>query len=249
MLYARTNENGVENYGSCNRDCAAALKINPKNVKAWYRAASACLALDKVDESIDAAKSGLHYEPQNSALKTLLNKASKRKAHLAELDKARTEREERKRKEQANILKALKQRQIPVRTTDRPPEMPEAAISLDDPLDPSSTLGFPVMLLYPAHAQTDFIKHFQESESLNDHLSYTLPLPWDEESEYTLSNVECYMETIEGGLIKAGKKVSLLKLLSSGKMEVVDGLVRVNVVPKAKAAAWIEEFKLRRGKQ
>jgi hypothetical protein len=57
------------------------------------------------------------------------------------------------------------------------------------------------------------------------------------------------METIEGGLIKAGKRLSLLKLLSSGKLEVADDLVRVSVVPKNKAAEWIEEFNKRRGKQ
>lgn len=127
--------------------------------------------------------------------------------------------------------------------------MPEAAITLENPLDSSSTLSFPVILLYPAHAQTDFIKQFQESESLSEHLSYILPLPWDEEHEYTLDSVECYMETIEGGLIKAGKKLTLLKLLSSRKLEVLDGLVRVNVVPKTKASQWIQEFKTRRGKQ
>lgn len=248
MLYAKTNESGAENYGSCNRDCAAALRINPKNVKAWYRAGSACLALDKVDEAIDAAQSGLKYDPANTALNVLLEKAIQRKAHLAELEQIRLEREERQRKERATVHRALKERQIPVRTTNRPPEMPEAAITLDDPLDSSSILSFPVMLLYPAHAQTDFIKQFQETESVNEHLSYILPLPWDEDSEYIMSNVECYMETIEGGLIKAGKKLSLLKLLSSGKLEVVDGLVRINVLPKARVAQWIEEFKRRRGK-
>lgn len=217
-------------------------------MKAWYRAASACLALDKVEEAIDAAKSGLGFEPKNAALKTLLDKALKRKDHLAELERIRTEREEKKRKEEATIKLALKQRNIPTRTTSRPPEMPEAAISLEDPLDSSSTLSFPTMFLYPAHAQTDFIKAFREDESLNDHLSYILPLPWDETGEYSMEGVECYIETIEGGLVKAGKKLAVVKLLSSGKVEVVDGLVRVNILPKSRVAQWIEEFKTRRGR-
>lgn len=104
------------------------------------------------------------------------------------------------------------------------------------------------MLLYPVHAQTDFIQAFREDESIADHLAYILPLPWDEEGEYSLEGVECYMETAEGGLIKAGKKLSLLKLLSSGKVEVLDGLVKILVVPKGKAGGWIEDFKKRRGK-
>ena len=207
------------------------------------------MALDKVDEAIDAAQNGLHVEAQNSSLKTILHSATKRKAHLVEIERARKERKEQLRLQQATIRMALKQRKIPTSTSERPPEVPEAAIALGDALNPSSALSFPVMLLYPAHAQTDFIKAFHETESIGEHLAYILPLPWDEQHEYTRENVECYMGTIEGGLIKAGKKLSLLKLLSSGKLEVADGLVRINVVPKDRAAQWISEFQLRRGKQ
>jgi len=127
--------------------------------------------------------------------------------------------------------------------------MEDAAIALTDAKDPASTLSFPVIFLYPLEAQSDFVKACAEGESLGEHLSYVLPPPWDQKGEYTADSTECYMETVQGGLIKAGKKLALLKLLGSGKIEVVDGLVRVNVVPKAKAAAWIEEFKLRRGKR
>ena len=189
-------------------------------MKAWYRAASACLALDKIAEALDACDSGLQYDANNAALKALMTKINQRKEHLEKTERTRREREEQKRVEQTTLRLALKNRKIATRTTDRPPEMPEAAIALEDPSDASSTLSFPVILLYPVHAQTDFIKQFQETESLDEHLSYILPLPWDEENEYTLANAECYMETIEGGLVKAGKKLSLLKLLSSGKLEV-----------------------------
>ena len=193
MLRAVTNTTGAENYGSCNKDCAAALRINPKNLKAWYRAASACLALDKVDEAIDACQSGLHHDSLNVALKELLTKAEKRKGYLAELEKTRQEREERNNAEAAAVRLALKQRNIPTKTTNRPPEMPEATISLDDPLDPSSSLSFPVILLYPVHAQTDFIKQFHENDALDEHLSYILPTPWDEEGEYAKN----YLRLIE----------------------------------------------------
>lgn len=127
--------------------------------------------------------------------------------------------------------------------------MEDAAISLEDPKDPASELSFPVLFLYPLHAQTDFIKAVREGESVVQHLEYILPLPWDEKGEYRLDDVECYMETSGGGLIKAGKKLTLVKLLGSGKMEILDGLVRIYVVPKARASEWIEQFKLRRGKQ
>ena len=240
---------GAENYGQCKRDCAEALKLNPKNVKAWYRAASACLALDKTDEAIDAAESGRRYDAANTALQTVLEKSTARKAHLLDLERRRIERENKLKAEKSTLHSALRALDIPVRRTPHPPEKPDSTIALTTPLDPTSTLTFPTLLLYPLHAQTDFIQAFAEDTCLADHLSYILPLPWDEAGEYaSLAGVECYIETKEGGLVKAGKKVGLGTLLGSGKVEVVDELVRVNVVPKARAGEWIGEFKARRGK-
>lgn len=60
------------------------------------------------------------------------------------------------------------------------------------------------------------------------------------------------METSPSGLIKAGKKLPLIKLLAgSGKgkqVEIGDGLVRVFVVPRARAEEWIGQWKVRKGR-
>ena len=104
------------------------------------------------------------------------------------------------------------------------------------------------MLLYPTHAQSDFVKAFQENDSLADHLSYIFPCPWDQDNEFQLQTVDCYMDTIAGGLIKVGKKMELCKILASGTVELKDGLCRVYVVPKVKATEWIAEVKRRKGK-
>ncbi len=91
-----------------------------------------------------------------------------------------------------------------------------------------------------------------------EHLKYIFPLPWDKASEYRLGNVELYMETGFGAeegkekerarLIKVGRKMTILEILSGGKVVVWDGLVRVNVLLKGKAAGWIEEVKKRKGR-
>ncbi|KAK6435734.1 HSP70/90 co-chaperone [Oleoguttula sp. CCFEE 5521] len=239
----------MKNYGSCNRDCAAALKLNSHNLKAWYRAASACLALDKLPEALDACECGLRVEPANTALATVKSKIEKRTIHVTAIERSRREREERVRSEESNLKYALNSRNIVSRTTEDPPDMEDATIKLENPFEPTSTLSFPVIFLYPLQAQSDFVKAYAETETLGDHLSYILPPPWDRTGEYSVEGTDCYMETTAGGLIKAGRKLTLLKLLGSGKVEVVDGLVKVNVVPKAKASIWIDEFKLRRGKQ
>lgn len=221
--------------------------LNPLNIKAWYRSASACLALDKLPEAEDACARGLEADPSNTALPPLAAKISKRMAYVAQVERQRREREERKRREENTLKHALKSRNIPTRTTTKAPEMEDAKVSLADPLDAASTLRIPAILLYPLHHQTDFIKSFPEDESVGMHLTYVMPLPWDEQREYLPETVECYIETVSGGLIKAGKKMALLRILASGKVEIVDGLLRIYVLPKAKAAGWIEDFKKVKG--
>jgi hypothetical protein len=222
--------------------------VNPKNVKAYYRSASALFALDKVAEAEDACAMGLGRDPANKALQALSAKISSRKAALEQLATKKKAEDERAQKEKHLLATALRARAIKVRETAQPPDLEDAAMALTpDPLSPESTLVFPCVLLYPTDAQSDFIKAFGELESIADHLSYIFPLPWDKDGQYTLDSVDCYLETVTGGLIKAGKKIPLLKILSGGKVEVVDGLVKINVVPTSKAAGWIAEMKARRG--
>lgn len=144
---------------------------------------------------------------------------------------------------------ALRARNIRTRSTAQPPDMEDASIHLSpDPVAPTSTLMFPVVLLYPLHLQSDFVKAFSETDTVPSHLEYVFPLPWDEKHEYRLGSVEFYMETGSGGLIKVGKKVSLGKVLGRPGVEIVDGVVRMNVLLKARAAGWIEEMKVRKGR-
>lgn len=142
---------------------------------------------------------------------------------------------------------ALRARQIRTRKTEQPPDMEDAKIRLvPDPLSPESTIEFPAVFLYPMEAQSDFIKSFSEMNTIADHLEYIFPLPWDTKKEYTVGNVECFMQTITGGLIKAGKNLPLLQILTGGKVEVIDQLVSIFVVPSSKTGKFIAEMKARK---
>jgi tetratricopeptide (TPR) repeat protein len=234
----------IGNYRACTLDCGSALRINGRNVKAFYRSARALLKLGKVGEADDACARGLAIDPENAALKGVARDIIKKNEEGTARRKKEMEREQRKRLEDVTLRTALKARGIKVRKTAQPPEMEDARIELGpDPVDPTSTLSFPTVLLYPLHLESDFIKAFNETEPLGHHLSYILPLPWDKEGLYTPTGVECYMETTTGGLIKVGRKVSLLKVLTSGNIEVVDEVVKIFVVPKAKADDWVKDFK------
>jgi hypothetical protein len=164
------------------------------------------------------------------------------------MEAKRRERAERLAAEERTLKQAIKIRGILVRTTNRPPETEDAVMKLEDPLDVESMLSIPTIFLYPAHLQSDFIKAFEETQTITDHLSYILPLPWDAPKEYRPASVECYIETTTAGLIKAGKKLPLLKILTSGKTEIVDGLLRVYILPRDKVAPWIEEWKAKKGR-
>ncbi|KAI4733408.1 TPR repeat protein-like protein [Aureobasidium sp. EXF-12298] len=234
----------LKNYGSCNRDCAAALKLNPMNVKAYYRSGMANFHLDKLPAAIWSCNLGLKIDPTNKSLLILQDKIAKRRTQIERAEREQREREEKARREKETLALALKGRKIATRsTTTAPPQLEDAAIQLEDPNDASSTLSFPCLLLYPLHSQTDFIKSFAEDESVGQHLEYIFPLPWDEDEQYLPENVECYIETKAGGLVKAGKKMALLRILNTGKVEIVDSLLRINVVPKNRAQEWVDNFK------
>jgi Cns1/TTC4 Wheel domain len=155
--------------------------------------------------------------------------------------------EDKMKKKQLMLATALKARKINVQGSAKAPDLEDAEIHLSpDAMDPKSMLVFPVVFLYPMHAQSDFVKQFAEKDAIIDHLSYIFPLPWDTSQEYQVNSVECYMDTASGGMAKIGKKLSLLQALTTGKTHIVDGLVRIHVVPVSMASKWIEETKKRK---
>lgn len=221
--------------------------MNPKNVKAFYRSSAALLSLDKIPEAEDAVTRGLSIDPNNKSLQQVATKIAVRKEGVERVAAKKKAEEERNRKTKQILNAALRARHIRTRKTDQPPEMEDAGIHMvPDPLSPESSVEFPAVFLYPMDGQSDFIKSFSELTSIADHLGYIFPLPWDEKKEYTLDGVDCFMETVTKGLIKAGKSLPLLQILSGGKVEVVDELVRVFVVPTAKTGKFIAEMKARK---
>ncbi|KAA8909461.1 tetratricopeptide repeat domain-containing protein [Sphaerosporella brunnea] len=236
----------MRNYRKCITDCREALKITPNAEKTWFRSAKALLALDKVDEAETCIANAVMLAPEHTQILDLQEKIKKRKEHLEKLDAERRERESKKKWAADAIKIALQARNISTRKTSSPPELPDGIkIAFAEEGKPESGLTFPVLLIYHLHLQTDMIAAMPETTTVGEQLTEVLsePLPWDEKKEYSVNSVECYMETKMGGLVKFGRKVSLLELLSGGKVEIVDGLVKVLVVPRARNAEFIEKWK------
>ncbi|RNJ57318.1 hypothetical protein D7B24_006225 [Verticillium nonalfalfae] len=217
-------ELALRNHRACWLDCGLALRLNPRNVKALYRSSRALLAVGRIDDADDACAHGLAVDPENEALRTV----------AGDIVAAAAQRDAKKKADDARA-DAARRRAADARVRLVPDEE-----------DPRSSLVVPVVLLYPTDLESDFVKAFGEADVLADHLRYIFPLPWDRAADYTLDATECYVETVAGGLMKWGKKMPLLKVLASGSVEIVDDVFKVFVVPKAKAAAWVEDFKMKK---
>lgn len=205
------------------------------------------MKLDKIAEAEDSASRGLALDPGNKAFQEASKDIAERKVKVERVAARKRAEEELLRKQNTMLSTALRARQIRTRKTEQPPDMEDASIRLvPDPLSAESTFEFPTVFLYPMEAQSDFVKSFSEMNSISDHLDYLLPCPWDSKKEYTVKNVECFMQTVTGGLIKAGKSLPLLQILSGGKVEVVDQLVSIFVVPISKTGKFIADMKARK---
>ena len=94
----------VENYRDVLRDCGKVLMTDEKNVKALYRSAKACFALDKVEEADDAISRAMEIETKNATFQKLKAEISKKKGVV----NARTKEEETKLARKRDEERALK---------------------------------------------------------------------------------------------------------------------------------------------
>ncbi|PVD22998.1 hypothetical protein C0Q70_16259 [Pomacea canaliculata] len=142
-----------------------------------------------------------HLDSENKELLEIKLKAEKAK-RLQERDERKQAFKDRKEDEATlKLLNVIKDRKIQlVSSTNRRncSSFPKSADQLG-PLHPSGAsvrldekgcLHWPVLLLYPEYAQTDFIQNFCENSTFEDHLVQmfgpdTEPPPWDIEHKHT----------------------------------------------------------------
>lgn len=71
------------------------------------------------------------------------------------------------------------------------------------------------------------------------------PPEWDVAHEYTVNGVVCLYETTkdggEKGIIRIGKTAALEKALKG--QVIMDGIIRILIVPKKREAEWLNEWK------
>ncbi|CEP07819.1 hypothetical protein [Parasitella parasitica] len=231
----------LKNYGRTLTDCSKCLKINPKNVKAWYRSAKALFALDKLVETIDCCDHALEVDATNKPIQDIRQQALKRKIMIDEIIRQKEEREEQERNKKQLLENAFKERNIKIEVVDK--NVREKA-NIEYDLE-TQTISWPVFFLYPEYKESDYIQSFNETNTFKDHLEviFEQPAPWDANHRYTVDNVEIYFEDTRGlnpKLIKVGKKLPLGKILSLDQYIIKNGVPSFIVL--LKGSSFQEDF-------
>lgn len=195
--------------------CEAALKASPKNVKALYRAAKACLPTGRAEAALAFTKLAIEADPagdRNAALAALLKECNEaRRVQIAAAEAAKKLYQERA-ASLARVRAAVKERGINV----GPPLFRGMRRTLAEPkvegYGDSQVLVWPVLILYPAAGHSDYCEAVSEVASVASVLEQVLPLGdaktssrkrgssrgpvppplWDIRGEYCLSNVDVF---------------------------------------------------------
>ncbi|RKP10262.1 hypothetical protein THASP1DRAFT_21997 [Thamnocephalis sphaerospora] len=240
----------LQNYRRVLNDCAKAITLDAKCVKAYYRSAKACRALEKVENALDACDRGLAIDPENKALlqeKELIRALEKK---LADNQAIKKEREDSMRAEQERISQAIQERGLRMITRPPPPDNPHPVH-----IDPETgNLVWPVFFLYPEYKESDLIAAFDETSTFEDHLQAMFgagqpPAPWDQAGIYRPELLEVYFETVpllannslgnggaDGGvrdtkLVKVGRRCTLAQVLRHRSFTVVNRIPSFIILP------------------
>ncbi|KAI9592878.1 hypothetical protein BDF19DRAFT_450452 [Syncephalis fuscata] len=233
------------NYRRVLNDCAKAITLDPKCVKAYYRSAKACRLLEKIKEALDACNRGLEIDPDNATLIKEKEAIHSLENSLNEKQKAKEARDEKSRAAEEQVALAIQERGI--RTITRPP-IPDNPHKVH--IDPESGhLQWPVFFLYPEYKESDFIAAFDEQSTFEDHLNIMFdptqpPAPWDKTGSYRPELLEVYFEAIpllasngqkqnnsETRLVKVGRRCTLGQALRHRSFTVVNNMPSFIILP------------------
>ncbi|KAI9018984.1 hypothetical protein DFJ74DRAFT_608140 [Hyaloraphidium curvatum] len=225
----------LKNYRAVLNDCAEAIKLDPSNVKAYYRAARACLALGRLKEALDAAERGLAIDAENAPLRAEKDKIE---AKLREEKRKEDEKKARQRQEkmaELRLAQALRMRGLRMRGA---PKVEDARVKLDPE---TNRLFWPVFFLYPEHKESDFVKAFDEADTLDDQLETMFEelAPWDSAGEYRADSVDVFVEDADSDgkrLFRVPSAKTLGEILQSRGFVVKNGIPSFFVVPRTGAS-------------
>ena len=240
----------LKNYRRCIEDCKKVLLIDPKNIKASFRTGKSLYHIGRYEEARKVLEYGLQFDQSNKPLKDVLKLVVDKEHQIATAKEQKQKREEQQKMKKTILAGAIKMRDLMIIKSKNPMELlEETSVKLQDEADYQSQLIFPAIVLYPTIDEFDFVAEIGELSTPTEILEVVLDRPssWFEDPKhkgFTLKNLDCYMETISGGLIKVGKNVAINEALMSTKAKapLFDNAVRLYVVPKPESKAWLSTW-------
>ncbi|ODV60278.1 HSP70/90 family co-chaperone CNS1 ASCRUDRAFT_76294 [Ascoidea rubescens DSM 1968] len=252
----------LKNYRRSINDSKEVLKIDIKNIKAYYRIGLAYLALDKFQEAKESVQFAEDLMRSDTLLKTKTNELSikglnekikQRQEYFNQIEKNRKLKE----LKEKFLLKATQIRNIKLLSSSDSYINNKASFDeyfknsnlnleyyLEDFKDIQSQLIFPVIVIHPIENKFDFVQAFGELSNASD----LLKLLYNDDNERYFNNIkrkQIFLETDKGGLIKLGKNVEISQVLQQQepKIPLFDKCLRVYIVDKSDISSWIKQWK------
>lgn len=201
-------------------------------IKAYFRAAKAFFALDKLEAAYKSCEKVIELDENNCEAVKLLELVKKRIKYYLDLEAEK----ERKKKESLFVKDAIKTRGVVMSSAKTPVMLPCPRHQLPSVRIAGSNLIWPVLFLYPFYDLSDFISGFNEQDSFSDHLQTMLsPTPrWDTYQKYKdKSALKIYWKNSSGKLKPIAQSETLGSLLKSAGKEMVafdDGILVFYIV-------------------
>lgn len=195
----------LEEYSKAVDDARFALKLDPSNVKAHFRAARASKELGLTAQGLKFVDAALRLQPGDKQLgdlrKTLQQMLKKEDAAREAARRADEEASRDRAADGETVRKLLAKRGI---TLGKP--LYDVAMYAQQgggnlvPLQSSEeeALQWPCVFVYDEHGQSDFVAVFDERCALEDQLEEMFPalgtVDWDQEGKYVWDRLSAYLE-------------------------------------------------------
>ncbi|KAI9218611.1 hypothetical protein BC828DRAFT_388141 [Blastocladiella britannica] len=253
------------NFRKCIHDCAAAIKLCPTMLKAYYRAGRAYACLEKYDDAVEALAKALELDKDNGQVQIALSKALQKQQEAAQSKAEREAAAQAAAAAEQQVAAAITRAGIQVATLsltkgdDDGVDRTAAEYASHKPqYDPDhDALSFPALVLYPEFSQSDMIGAFDVHTTFMDQLAPILdgaPAPWDPDHTYTTATTDVYFLTFDTDpnkrrLVKVGKKLALLSILKQSWSRVVNGVVEFLVLHRENAFSreYVAKYRARSG--
>lgn len=194
----------MKEYSKAVDDCRKASKLDPKNMKAFYRGAKASETLGLTEQALKFCKGALGLKPEDKELRQILQRLEKKQAEEAEQNRIRDRSLQHLSNEQtvaSNAVKAtLDSRGMKVGPILFNVVMYFEGKQPEPQLCPDAcdAVQWPLLLLYDETNQSDFVETFDERCPLEEQLELMFPkdrkVEWDEEGKYVWDRLVAYLE-------------------------------------------------------